>query len=658
MERPKSRLFRLARLLIVAGLSLLALWLALSVLQLVSAGRSLLERQQRFETLLDAGILNADAQELEHIVLTVNEDIGVIRRVGGPFAAAGRYLGWLPTVGPVLADSGNLLDMADAGSEMATFGIAALKPLLSREDSGTGAQLDSLPTIITVLDTAEPRLLAADRAGQRMFDARAKLEHESEYPRQLAEFLLRLDENAVFIRDGLKLSLIAPELLGLDRPRSYLILAQNEDELRPAGGFISGAGRLTVDQGQIVGLSFENANLVDDWQNKPYDLPPAPFTKFMGMDIFLFRDANFWPDFGQSAAQAQALYTYGQDVPLDGVVAIDQRFLQQLLAITGPLPVPVLDRVVDANSVVEQLREEWGPTGEGDNWIVDRKAFMAPLAEAFRAQIDSGLLAAKGLELVEMLQSAAEERHLQLYSSDPQIAVVLEQTSWSGRMGPIDATDFVHVSDTNMGFNKVNSTVDRSLSYHVILDDTLGHSAQLDIQYNNPPAVQSPECVHGTPYDPDTQYESLTIDCFWNYVRAFVPGGSELTWSSQHPIPAASLMSGLEWPGAAREQQSDDGTLTTFDNFILLPPGQSIMVSFQYDLPDQVLTADGDKYNYRLHVRKQAGTVAEPVRVRVTLPIGLEELKVSPEPNATDGNTLDFDLQLARDVFVDISFRK
>src|SRR5713226_6254718 len=35
---------------------------------------------------------------------------------------------------------------------------------------------------------------------------------------------------------------LAPEVLGLNGPKTYLILVQNEDELRPTGGYITAAG--------------------------------------------------------------------------------------------------------------------------------------------------------------------------------------------------------------------------------------------------------------------------------------------------------------------------------------------------------------------------------------------------------------------------------
>ena len=58
----------------------------------------------------------------------------------------------------------------------------------------------------------------------------------------------KLDALLPLAQVGVDAALAAPEALGQNGPRTYLILAQNEDELRPTGGFISGAGRMTLDQ--------------------------------------------------------------------------------------------------------------------------------------------------------------------------------------------------------------------------------------------------------------------------------------------------------------------------------------------------------------------------------------------------------------------------
>ena len=63
------------------------------------------------------------------------------------------------------------------------------------------------------------------------------------------------------------LTAVLPEILGENGPRTYLLIAQNENELRPTGGFISGSGTLVVENGAIQSIEMIDANNVDELVN-------------------------------------------------------------------------------------------------------------------------------------------------------------------------------------------------------------------------------------------------------------------------------------------------------------------------------------------------------------------------------------------------------
>ena len=94
--------------------------------------------------------------------------------------------------------------------------------------------------------------------------------------------------NTVFVIAVSVTKPVLPAIMGIDGPRHYLIVAQNEDEIRPTGGFITGGGVLTVDNGRIVNINFIDANYIDAWSEdrhsltKPYSAPPAPLASQRG----------------------------------------------------------------------------------------------------------------------------------------------------------------------------------------------------------------------------------------------------------------------------------------------------------------------------------------------------------------------------------------
>jgi hypothetical protein len=86
--------------------------------------------------------------------------------------------------------------------------------------------------------------------------------------------------------------------------------------------------------------------------------------------------------------------------------------------------------------------------------------------------------------------------------------------------------------------------------------------------------------------------------CYWDYVRIYTPGGSEL-------LSAEGLNSVATEPG-------ERGT-TMFTGDFVLKPGEGHTVQLSYALP-----AATPMQPYRLFIRKQAGTRA--LNVNVTLP--------------------------------------
>jgi hypothetical protein len=379
--------------------------------------------------------------------------------------------------------------------------------------NNVGEERASIPAILKLIQDSIPDLEIASQYLVVLENATVSID-KTGLPVTLRTILDRLDQELPDLRSGLLVAQMLPEALGMDGRRSYLILAQNSDELRATGGFISGAGLVVLEGGRFISIEFENANGIDDWRNKPYGDPPRPFREFMGMDIFLFRDANFWPDFPTSAEMAMDLYIYGKGVGVDGAIAIDQQFVQSLLGAIGPLYVLGLDRTINENNVLPELQNEWGPTNDQIDWITQRKAFMGPLANSFRFKMESDLPNLDFLAIAKALSETVREGHFQFYSRDPKHATLLAKAGWDGRQNTKSAQDFVQIIDTNMGFNKVNAVVDREVSYRIVLSEA-GHGiAELTIDYIHQGISPDKACVHGTQYNSETKYSDLFNDCF------------------------------------------------------------------------------------------------------------------------------------------------
>ncbi|MFW6068307.1 MAG: DUF4012 domain-containing protein, partial [Chloroflexota bacterium] len=481
-----SRTPRLPLILLLGGVLLLFVATGLKGWRLFRLAQSFQGYQVQAETLAANGIMTADPDQAEALVNDMRRDVVTLEREVGYLLPLGRYFSWIPRVGPLLANGEALMDMADSGSEAAAYAVRGLKPALHLVQDDTTAGGDLLPQMLPIVESAEPDLLAASAALDRAIEARSRIENVEALPWRVRT-LLEMVDGKLYLADELKLLTVLPALMGSDGPRTYLLLAQNEDEIRPTGGFLTGAGLLMVENGQIVSLTFEDGNVIDDWRNKPYDSPPAPFYDLMGLELFLFRDANFWPDYPTSAEHAMQLYRYGQDSTqeLDGAIAIDQEFVAMLLAVTGPVDLAELERPVNSNNAVASFREAWaaGQEESFSEWVGERKDFLAPLADAIRRRLLGDFRSLDPLFLAETIHRAATEKHLQFYVRDPQVAAVLDQIDWDGRLEPPAEGDFLMLVETNVGYNKVNPLVERELTYDVELRQNGTGIATLTVEH-------------------------------------------------------------------------------------------------------------------------------------------------------------------------------
>jgi hypothetical protein len=648
---------RIPLLLLAGGLIIVIIWAAISAVRIWRAAQSLSSRQAQVEELLNNGLVQVDADEAEALVLAIRGDVVELSSAAGPFIALAPMFSWLPRLGPTLAVAPELMEIADAGTEAAVYGMRGLKPALSilqKDDSGTD---DRMPELVHVVDAAGEELALSSASLARLVAARQKIPDTGELPWRIQTLLNQLDDALPLAQDSLSLATVLPELMGADGRRTYLIVAQNEDEVRPTGGFVSGAGLLDLEEGSISSLGFMSSDMVDNWQNKPYDLPPQPFQDYMGMDIFLFRDANFWPDFPTSAEKMMGLYSYGQDVNLDGAIAVDQHFLRMLLEVVGPLYVPELDATLNAANIVAEMRAAWEPADDEGNWILERKAFMGPLAGALFQRLTSSPGSFDAVWLARTLGEAVAQRHFQVYVREPAAQRVITEVGWDGRQDNTSGHDYLLVVDANMGFNKVNASLERSLDYQLALGENGGGLATLTIEYDHLSEPSGQSCrPFAAVYSTDIQYTDLIDDCFWNYIRVYVPEGSKLLEASRHPVAGHELLTGQDWDGHAQSTTDTITGLTEFSNFLLLPHGEQIAATFTYELPHSISREDGGARTYHLTVNKQAGVDTQPLAVSIELPPDTQLRNAIPEPAEIDGRTISFAAEQQTDLSFSLTY--
>jgi len=94
------------------------------------------------------------------------------------------------------------------------------------------------------------------------------------------------------------------------KEKVFLILFQNNLELRPGGGFIGSFGILKVKDGSVIDFAIHDTGNFDG-RIPATILPPYPMKETLHIDSWKLRDSNYSPDFLINAKQAEQFYHMG-----------------------------------------------------------------------------------------------------------------------------------------------------------------------------------------------------------------------------------------------------------------------------------------------------------------------------------------------------------
>lgn len=665
-EKTESTDRNWVKIILITALLLLLLWLGIKTWRIGSALYSLWQIQAEARTLLDGGITSIPADDAEQMVLDARQDILTLKAETAFLMPVTEHLGWVPQLGPLLINAPAFMEMADAGTETAAYAVRGLKPALTLMQSEGNGTESRLPQLVGVIESARPDLAQAAVSLNRVADLYENLERTEDFPTRLQPALALADEILPLAQDGLKVAQVLPQIAGADAPKTYLILAQNDDELRATGGFITGAGVLTVDNGRIVDLAFQDASLVDSIDNGAYDYPPAPMQQFMGLDYFVFRDANYWPDFPTSAENAIRLFTLGQDVDpaqFDGVIAIDQPFLSLLLAGTGPIQITDSDVTLTSDNIISTLQDTWVSLTEVENarvWLSSRKDFLAVFAREIRNRLENDLASVDLVTLGRNMYQAVETKRMQLYFRDPAVMAVIDEVGWNGRLENPFQQDYLMVVDSNSGYNKANIYITREIKYDITLDENGSGEAVLTVTHNHRGPASEAACDQNTQddYAAAQDYLEIADQCYFNYLRVYTPVQTTLISSTKQSIQEQILLSGQPWESTALAIP-ELANFNTFGNFMVLPRAQSMENSFQYQLPQSVVQTSEGESIYRLQLQKQAGLETQQIHLTITLPANAQFVRATPELEFThaSGNQIIFELDMKNDLLIEVVYQ-
>ncbi|MCX6792984.1 MAG: DUF4012 domain-containing protein [Candidatus Falkowbacteria bacterium] len=397
---------------------------------------------------------------------------------------------------------------------------------------------------------------------------------------RLEELKDKIKTSRSTIEEASPLTRLLPSLLGYPNTAHYLLILQNSDELRPTGGFIGTYGIIQTKDGDFERFETHDIYHLDmPTKDKVSVTPPDPIKKYLGVDKWYMRDANWSPDWPTSAEKI--LWFYQQenskmDKPdpisnFDGVIAITPELITDLMTLTGPVTVDKENYTAQNFVDLLQYKVEKGYVQLGtSSW--QRKEVIGEIAKTMKQRLLDMPLS-QWPALIRLISDNVARKNVLLYSRNPDLQKIIVEQGWSGEIRH-DWGDFVMVVDANMAALKTDAVIDRQIDYKVVEENNV-LKAKLVIRYS-----------HSGGFDwKTTRYRT--------YTRVYVPAGAKLITAS----------------GFTKDQVTtgEEFGKTYFGAFLSVEPGQIGQLVFEYELPNSVMENMKKFNNYRLTIQKQPG---------------------------------------------------
>lgn len=556
---------------------------------------------------------------IEQTIKQSLQDIQELRVALGPLLYLLPSFDWLPHYGGDLQNAPALLDLSESILQGAQDTLALGSAISAEMEAGRATQTPVGTALLIAAESQQPTIQRAQKNLNDIVRTRAQI-NATRVSADTQALLAQLDDLLPVWQTAIEVFANARTILGAERPRTFLLIAQNSDELRATGGFISGVGLIQIEQGKISVIDFQDSFAIDDFAQR-HPEPPEPLRRYMFAGQWVLRDANWSPDFPTTARQLQAIYKIDRRRDVDGVIAINQNILPDLLTAMGAVTVETYNERVDASNVMTKIHEYWalpqGP-GQSSDWWEHRKDFLGKLMQAILQRMTLGNLDQP--KLGRAILNAIQAKNLLLYVNDVE-SLSQPGLPLGGAVAP-GSGDWWMLVDSNVGFNKVDGSVTRQVAYDLTIESANSLRTSVTITYTNlSPRIES-YCVHLPNYQ--FTYVDLQQGCYWNYVRLLVPAGSELLRS----IGAADVTA-----------QAGDKEYTEFAGYFIVPHGETRVVQFDYRLPSTIQTMP----SYHLLLQRQPGAPVIPLRLQIHPPAGWK-VNAYPLPDRLLGESTVFEL--------------
>jgi hypothetical protein len=399
--------------------------------------------------------------------------------------------------------------------------------------------------------------------------------------------------------------------------KKYLLMFANNMELRPGGGFIGSFGILNTKNYSIGDLHVYDVYDADG-QLKAHIEPPAPIREYLHQPHWFLRDSAFSSDFFENYKQAIFFLQREMNINnFDGGILITTTAIQNVLEATGDLYIPDFNEIVNRDNfyLKAQLYAEKGFFPGS----TQKKRFLSAVMDQLIIRIEDGA----NPKLFQMLQKSLDEKQIVAYFEDKKVEDTMNGQYWSGRIISPSCTssntnclvDYLLPYDANLGVNKANFYVSKSVKLAVSLDSSGNTHNKLIMTVKN-----------------DSPSEAFPGGTYRNYMQIALPNNAAVKRVTKNGV-------------MIDKYDIANTTHQTVGFYTEIAPQAVAEVIVEYQLNDKLKNGQGV---YQLIVQKQIGSSNYDFNVTLSLPKNIYVVNQNFSP-LVNGNTIEYNTSIKSD---------
>lgn len=438
-----------------------------------------------------------------------------------------------------------------------------------------------------------------------------------------------LDEARLKIVLGKEAIDLLPEFLGLDgKERKYMILFQNESELRPTGGFIGSYGLVTFEGGKLTDFKVKDVYEADG-QLEGHVEPPWEIKTHLNEANWYMRDANWKVDFIKTSADIQWFLEKETDQKVNGVIGIDLAVARSILETTGGVYVPDFDEKITSDNLYEQA--EFYAETKFFPGSVQKASFLGGLGVQMFEEIKNLDIEKMGL-LVDSVLEMFQKNEIQIAANNSDLAKKINNLGWDGKIynGKCSqencVSDYWYLVEANLGVNKANYFIQKGIEEVTEITPT---NLNRTIRVN---------------YENTAKNNNWPGGDYKNYVRIYLPKDVELSQISVadgYDTSFKKVYVNSEINIREVDGKKEVGFLVT------VPVLKKRILEVKYS--SNLLVDGGKEFTYMKYIQKQPGSGETSLVSLISYPENWQPLQVEPTATIVGGKLL-FNLKLDEDV--------